>query len=130
MYTIHIDRARLLVDMRLSGFFTQQIAIDATAALRAAVRSLGADTGRHVTLYDATDLKVSPAETVEYIKNSYTDPSIRSLWARRVAYCAPSTLARMQMTRLRGGRPDIAVFASRAEALDWLLSDAPDTRAA
>ncbi len=130
MYSIHIDRTRLLVDMRLSGFFTKEIAAEATTALRTAVRSLGADTGRHVTLYDATELKVSPAETVEYIKASYAEPSIRPLWARRVAYCAPSALARMQMTRLRGGRPDIAVFTTRADALDWLLSADPDTQAA
>ncbi|MES2336761.1 MAG: hypothetical protein V4537_01540 [Pseudomonadota bacterium] len=124
MYSIAIDRARLLVDMRLSGFFTPEIAADATQALRAAVRSLGADMGRHVTLYDATDLQVSPAETVAYIAASYAEPEIRPLWARRVAYCTPSALARMQVARLRSGRSDIAVHASREDALAWLLEDA------
>lgn len=132
MFTIHIDRAHLLVDMRLSGFFTPEIAADATQALRTAVRSLGSAIGQHVTLYDATDLKVSPAETIAHVQSNWADPAIRSLWARRVAYCTPSALTRMQAMRLRRSRPDIGVFATREDALAWLLapSDAPDTPAA
>ena len=121
MFSIDIDRVHLLVDMRLSGFFTPAIAQEATLALRAAVRSLGADVGRHVTLYDATDLQVSPAQTVEYIQASYAEPDIRPLWARRIAYCTPSALTRMQVMRLRQSRADIGVYTDRATALAWLL---------
>jgi hypothetical protein len=121
MFTISIDRARLLVDMRLSGFFTLEIAAQATQALRAAVRSLGPAMGHHVTLYDATDLLVSPAQTIEYIQSSYAEPEIRPLWARRVAYCTPSALTRMQAMRLRRSRADIGVFTTRDDALAWLL---------
>lgn len=131
MFSIHIDRAHLLVDMRLSGFFTPEIAADATVALRNAVRSLGPAIGRHVTLYDATELKVSPAETIEQVRAGFADPAIRPLWARRVAYCTPSALSRMQAQRLRQSRPDIGVFATRGEALAWLLevSEGRDTPA-
>ena len=122
MFTIEIDRARLLVEMRLSGFFTLEIAHAATGALRDAVRSLGPLAGRHVTLYDASALKVCPPDTVGYIQNSWADPSIRHLWARRVAYCTPSALTRMQAMRLRHSRPDLGVFASRDEALEWLFN--------
>lgn len=132
MYSIDIDRAHLLVDMRLSGFFTPELAAEATEALRAAVRSLGPAIGRHVTLYDATDLKVSPGATIEQVQAGFADPAIRPLWARRVAYCTRSALGRMQAVRLRAARPDIGVFATREEALAWLLEPSadPDTPAA
>jgi hypothetical protein len=132
MFSIHIDRAQLLVDMRLSGFFTPAVAQDATIALRNAVRSLGPAIGRHVTLYDATDLQVAPGVTIEQVQAGFADPAIRHLWARRVAYCTPSALSRMQAARLRTVRSDIGVFATRDEALAWLLevSADPDTPAA
>ena len=98
MFSIEIDRERLFVDMRLSGFFTEDVARAATEALRDAVRSLGPLIGRHVTLYDATALKVCPPETIAFLQHGWAEPSIRKLWARRVAYCTPSALTRMQAT--------------------------------
>ena len=132
MFDIRIDRARLLVDVRLAGFLTPDSATKVIQALRDAVRSLGSDTGRHLTLYDATALKVAPGITVEQVAGAFADPAIRSLWARRVAYCTPSALVRMQIGRLRAARADIGVFATRAEALAWLFaaSDARDMQAA
>lgn len=130
MFSIEIDRARLLVDMRMSGFFTLEIAHAATQAARDAVRSLGPLAGRHVTLYDASELQVCPPETIGYLQRGWADPSIRHLWARRVAYCTPSALSRMQANRLRHSRPDIGVFTARDEALAWLFSADLDTQAA
>lgn len=121
MHSIRIDRANVLVDMRLSGFFTPEAAREAVEALRTAVRSLGPLAGKHVTLYDIGAVEVAPAATIEMLKRSFAEPGIRELWARRIAYCTPSALARLQVARLREARPDIGVFADRATALAWLL---------
>ena len=126
MFSIEIDRAKLLVDMRLRGFFTVDTAQVALQALRDAVRRLGPDVGRHLTLYDATEMKVSPGETVAFIQHGWADPASRHLWARRVAYCTPSALSRMQLMRLRHSRPDLGIFTSRTEALEWLLDPSAD----
>lgn len=90
--------------------------------------------GKHLTLYDISDVKVAPGSTIETLQHAFGEPEARELWARRVAYCTSSALARMQVARLRTVRPDIGIFANRASALSWLLSDeaspAPDTPAA
>lgn len=132
MYSIRVDRERLLVEMRLTGFFTGDLAAEAVEALRRAIESLGPQAGQHVTLFDATAIDICPPATIDYIQACWVDPAIRPLWARRVAYCTPSALTRMQAKRLRESRSDIGVFASREEALAWLLdpSAAPDTQAA
>lgn len=122
MHSIHIDHKNILVDMRLSGFFTPEAAMAAVEDLRTAVRSLGTRAGQHVTLYDVSAVEVAPAATIELLKQSYTDPAIRALWARRIAYCTPSALARLQVARLREARPDIGVFTDRESAIAWLLA--------
>ena len=124
MHEIRIDRDRLFVDVRAAGFFTPDLAAAVTEEVRLAVRSLGPDAGQHVTLYDISGLKVSPGVTVEAMQSAWADPAIRPLWSRRVAYCTPSALARLQVARLREARADIGIFASRREAIDWLM--APD----
>lgn len=122
------------MDVRLSGFFTPEDARTAITDIRTAIRSLGGTVGQHVTLYDVTDVQIAPGSTVELLQQAFGEQEARELWARRVAYCTPSALARMQMARLRTVRPDIGIFADRASALAWLLSSdpsaVPDTPAA
>lgn len=120
--TIHIDRARKLVDVHLSGFFTAEDAAWTGEELRAAILSLGLAPGEHVTLYDATELSVAPNATVEAVKGMFANPSVRPLWARKVAIVSKSALARLQLQRLREARADIAIFGERGEAIDWLLA--------
>ena len=103
-HEIRVDRERLLVDVALGGFFSPEEAMRATEAVRAAVRALGRDAGRHLTLYDVTEVDIAPGPTIDQLKAAYLDPSIRHLWARKVAYVSPSTLARMQLKRLREER--------------------------
>lgn len=118
--TIEIDRARKLVIVNLSGFFTPEIAHAATMETRRAIQSLGEDIGKHVTLYDATDLITLPSETVELIQMGFANPVYRSLWARKVAFVTSSMLLRMQIDRIRESRPDMRVFDDREAATDWL----------
>lgn len=120
--TIHIDHANKLVEVRLSGFFTAEDASWTGEELRAAIRSLGTGEGEHVTLYDATELSVAPNETVEAVKRMFANPSVRPLWARKVAIVAKSALGRMQLQRLREARADIEIFDNRDAAVAWLLA--------
>ncbi|MBX3563216.1 MAG: hypothetical protein KF730_01440 [Sphingomonas sp.] len=120
--TIRIDRAHKLVEVHLSGFFTAEDAAWTGEELRAAILSLGLAPGEHVTLYDATELNVAPNATVEAVKSMFANPSVRPLWARKVAIITRSALARLQIRRLREARADIAIFAERDAAVDWLLA--------
>ena len=119
--TIHIDPARKLVDVRLSGFFTVEDAGWTGEELRESILALGPAVGEHVTLYDATDLSIAPNETVEAVKRMFAHPAVRPLWARKVAIVAKSALGRMQLVRLREARADIEIFDDREAAIAWLL---------
>ncbi|MHA6724105.1 hypothetical protein [Sphingomonas sp. RS2018] len=128
-HVIHIDHGHAcpLVDVRLSGLFEPEAALSAVRAIRTAIRTLGPRIGEHVTLYDTTDITVAPPATITAMQESWRDPEAIRLAARRVAYCSPSALGRLQLARLRQGRADIGVFPGRTAALAWLLSADPDT---
>lgn len=120
--TIHIDPVNKLVDVRLSGFFTVEDVVWTGEELRAAILSLGGAPGEHLTLYDASAMRVAPNETIEAVKAMFVHPEVRRMWARKVAIVTGSALGRLQMQRLRESRADIAIFDDRASALDWLLA--------
>lgn len=120
---IEIDRDRNLVVVRVFGFFSLEAAHRATMETRYAVQSLGSAAGRHVTLYDMTEAAPSNGETVELIRMAFANPIYRSIWARKVAFCTPSSLLRRQIERLRQARADIAIFETREPALAWLMRD-------
>lgn len=120
---ISVDRSRLLVRVILSGFFTPEASIEAGERVRAAIRTLGADVGKHRTLYDVSEMPISPATTVAETQAAFANPANRPLWARRLAFVTPSALARLQLQRLREVREDIAVFDTQREAMDWLMAE-------
>ncbi len=119
--TIDVDAQRKLVIVTLSGFFTPQVAHDATMELRAAIRSLGDAVGQHLTLYDCSAVTAAPAETVDLIRMGFANPVYRPLWARKVAFVTTSTLLRRQLDRIRESRPDMTIFDDRNAAIEWLL---------
>ncbi len=120
---IEIDRDRNLVVVKVVGFFSPEAAHRATMETRHAVQSLGDAVGRHLTLYDMTETAPSASETVELIRIAFANPIYRPLWARKVAFCTPSSLLRRQIERVRQARADIAIFDTRDAALAWLLED-------
>ena len=65
---IEVDPDRKLIVVKISGFFSQEIAHAATMETRRAVQSLGTAIGKHLTLYDMTDAAPASAETVELIR--------------------------------------------------------------
>ncbi|MEN3747154.1 hypothetical protein TPR58_08240 [Sphingomonas sp. HF-S3] len=118
---VQVDLDRLFVDVRLSGLVTPEDAGWIGEEVRAAIRSLGDKVGRHVTLYDASGVQVVPPATVELLKQTFDNPQVRALWARKVAFVTNTALARLQAQRLREVRPDLGLFDDRETAIAWLL---------
>ena len=79
------------------------------------------DVGKHVTLYDASAVQVVPPATIALLQHTWSNPAVRSLWARKVAFVVSTMLARMQAQRLRDVREDIGIYDPREEAIAWLL---------
>lgn len=120
---IEIDRDRGLVVVKPIGFFSPEAAHRATMETRYAIQSLGSAVGQHLTLYDMTDTAPVTTETAELIRMGFANPVYRPLWARKVAFCTPSSLLRRQIERVREVREDIGIFETREAALAWLLAD-------
>lgn len=121
-HSVEVDRARLLVDVRLGGLFSAEDAMWLGEEVRAAVRTFGDAVGQHVTLYDACAVQVMPLATMELFRETLGNPEVRKLWARKVAFVTSTALARMQAQRIREARPDIGLFDDREAAIEWLLS--------
>ncbi|MBB4100297.1 hypothetical protein [Sphingomonas kyeonggiensis] len=120
-HSIQVDLDRKLVDLRIGGLISPEDAAWIGEELRAAIRALGPDVGKHVTLYDGSGVPVVPQETVELIKNTLDNPAVRAIWARKVAFVVSTALARMQAQRLREVRADIGIFDDRERAIAWLM---------
>jgi hypothetical protein len=120
-HSIQVDPVRKLVDLKVSGLLAPEDAAWIGEELRAAIRALGDDVGKHVTLYDGTGVHVVPQETVELLKQTLDNPAVRALWARKVAFVVSTALARLQAQRLREVRPDLGIFDDRERAIAWLM---------
>lgn len=120
---ITVDRARKLVDLRLEGLLSPEDAAWIGEELRAAIRTLGDDVGRHVTLYDASGVQVLPQATMDLIRSTFDNPAVRALWARRIAIVVTTALARRQMQRLKQVHSDVGIFDDRETAIAWLLAE-------
>lgn len=121
-HTLDIDRDRNLLVLKMSGVISPEDAAWMAEEVRAAVRSLGEAMGRHVTLYDFSDVPVVPRATVEQLLATFRNASIRHLWARKLAIVTGTTLGRMQAQEVKAVRPDIELFEDREAALAWLLA--------
>lgn len=120
-HSIQVDLDRKLIDLRIGGLIGPEDAAWIGEELRAAIRALGPDVGKHVTLYDGSGVPVVPQETVELIKNTLDNPAVRAIWARKIAFVVSTALARMQAQRLREVRADIGIFDDRERAIAWLM---------
>lgn len=120
-HSIQVDLDRKLIDLRIGGLIGPEDAAWIGEELRAAIRALGPDVGKHVTLYDGSGVPVVPQETVELIKNTLDNPAVRAIWARKIAFVVSTALARMQAQRLRAVRADIGIFDDRESAIAWLM---------
>lgn len=121
-HSLEVDRERKLVILTMCGVISPEDAAWMAEELRAAVRTLGDAAGQHVTLYDFTEVPVVPQATLEQLRDTFRNPAIRHLWARKLAIVTGTTLGRMQAQRVKEVRADIELFEDRAAALAWLLA--------
>jgi hypothetical protein len=119
---IIIDRGHNLIEVKLSGSFTPEDISWNGEELRSAIRSLGDGAGKHLTLYDVTEVAPLPGVTLEGLVRTFDNPAVRELWARKVAFVATSAILKMQIQHLKKVREDIGVFDDRLAALKWLLA--------
>lgn len=120
-YRVEIDRQRRLVTLTVHAMLSPEDGAWAGEELRAAIQTLGADIGRHVTLYDMSAVAALPTATVDMALRAFDNAAVRALWARKVALVVGTATGRMQASRLAQVRRDIGIFASRDAAIAWLL---------
>lgn len=121
MHKVVVNRAQALVSVTASGFVDAAGLAAAAAALHAGIRSLGDRAGKHVTLYDLSELKVASAAVLDRFAAYWSNPEVAL--GRRIALVSASPLVTQQLERVSKGRDTLRVFADRREALAWLLAD-------
>lgn len=123
-FLFEIDRARGLIRITMSGFYTLEDIDAFTVARRDAHRALGWPKNAHTTLNDVRQMKVQPQETVAAFRDMLADPAYRS---RRLAFVVSRSLTRAQLSRALLGR-SAQLFESVAAAEAYLF-DKPLARA-
>lgn len=120
-YTIELDPARELVRVRMAGFFAPEDVARFQAELQRVHRRLDCGAkGGPLTINDISGMAIQSQDVVARWGAFLADPAHRS---RRLAFVVASTLARMQLQRVIGGR-DAQLFTDAAEAERWLFADA------
>lgn len=122
MHKVVVNRAQALVSVTAEGFVDDAELAQAAADLHRAIRSLGDQVGRHVTLYDLSGLKVASPATLQRFASYWTDPAVAPLLARRVALVSGSPMVTLQLARVEKVRDTIRVFEDRRTAMAWLLA--------
>lgn len=118
-FSIDLEPRRDLVRIRLCGFFSVDDIGRFQAELLLAHRRLGCGRkGGPLTINDISGMAIQSQDVVPRWSAFLADPAHRS---RRLAFVVASTLARMQLERVIGGR-DAQVFTDAAEAERWLFT--------
>ena len=120
-HRIIVDRPRKLVIVEAYAVLSPEDSSWVGEELRAAIRTFGDEVGQHVTLYDASGVPAVPTATIDMLVETFDNPAVRALWARKVAFVVTNATGRMQVKRLQKVRPDFGIFAKRDAAIEWLL---------
>ena len=120
-FSIAVDPVRHLVTVTSAGFFLVEDVAAFRESYRDALELLHCGPNQHLTLTDASGMRIQSREVVEAFMAMTRDPTLRS---RRMAFVVGMSLSRQQMRRLpEPGREGIAYFAERAAAEAWLFED-------
>ncbi len=123
-FAIECDPARDLIHVTVSGFFTTE-AVEAFGRARdEPLRKLRCGPNQHVTLCDATGMRIQSQEVVAAFARVMQHPP--RFASRRLAMVVGSSLVRHQLQRLaelanRQGPLRARVFGSSQEAEAWLF---------
>lgn len=122
MHSVRVDRINKLVEQRISGIPDVAEVETSGAAVRKAVHALGLGPGAHVTLYDLSEMGMVDDAVVASALEQFGDPRFSCVKARKVAMVVPSALARLKLTGPAEARDNMALFATRTEAMRWLFA--------
>lgn len=122
MHSIRIDRINRLVEQRVAGTPDVAEIETAGAAMRQAIRTLGAGPGAHLSLYDLTGMDGISDAIIASAMQQWADPRFTCVRARKVAMVVPSALARLKLGGPASRRDNMALFADRATAMKWLFA--------
>ena len=121
-FDLRVDPGQRLIHVTVGGILSPEDIGWIAEEVRAAILSLGADAGRHRTLYDARGVAVLPqAATDMALRNLRGDAP--QIWADRLAFGAGTVLTRRQLRRIAEARPGAEVFDDVDTALAWLLRE-------
>lgn len=118
-FSFDVDPSRQLVRIRMAGFFGPDEIARFLAVRLAAYDKLTCAPNQHLTLTDIREMKIQSQEAVVAFAKMLADPRFHS---RRHAIVVASTLARMQVMRAVGERPQ-PYFQTVEEAEAWLFAD-------
>lgn len=116
-YSITVDRARLLVTLRLAGFLTPPLVKRIVGEEQAAVKALGVSSGVHRFLIDVRALDALSLDVISLLQH-VTDTV--ELKPGRFAILVRYGLNSIQTRRMIGDRA-IGIFDNEEEALAYLL---------
>jgi hypothetical protein len=122
MFTIATDESRKLMIVTMSGFFTPEDATSCAGQVQLAAAAAKWRTGEFLLLVDALDGSVQSQPVIEAFQAGI---AISTLRARKIAVASSSYLSRMQTKRIITGKV-AGLFMTRAEAEDWLFTDATE----
>lgn len=117
-FSVCAEPARDLIRITLSGFFDAQEIAAFRESMAAAHRDLNCGPNRHVTLVDASAMKVQSQDMVAAFGGLLADSSFHS---RRLAFVVDPTLLRSQVRRALDGRA-AQWFGTKSAAEAWLFA--------
>ncbi|MCU6452966.1 STAS/SEC14 domain-containing protein [Sphingomonas sp. A2-49] len=121
-YDVRADPDRDLIRITASGFFTASDVVALERAVRQAQSQLRCGRNRHVTLCDASGMRIQSQQVVADFARIARDRSLRS---RSIAFVLGSSLARTQTRRISDPeRVSVGYFEEVEAAEAWLCGGA------
>ncbi len=120
MHTITLDMSAGIIEVTVSGFWTEAHVADFGRDLHDAGVRMSMTGKPHSLLCDYTNAAIQSQTVVAALQAMVMNAKIKS---RRVALFTSGQLARQQARRVATVRDTMAVFDDRASALDWLKGD-------
>lgn len=119
MHTITRNEELRFIEVKLCGLCSMEEFQEFVGELRSEIARFPVGRRPPATLYDFTEASIQTQEVVLAMKALAEHPAMVH---RRVAMYSEGVLARQQAKRICENRSNMFVFASRAEAIDWIVS--------
>lgn len=117
MYTINVNHDARYIEVKVEGLCTLAECEAFTKELRSEIARFPIGSKPPASLYDFTKANIQTQDVVLAMKALAEHPAMVH---RRVAMYTEGVLARQQAKRICENRDNMAVFNSRAAALEWI----------